>query len=69
MTGPEFRRRYMTAVSEPDFYLARDILYDFFFYTERDLTAMIYKSAPMKALGATPDGLEGLGQVLALLPA
>jgi hypothetical protein len=64
-----FRQRFMPAFSEEDFCLARDILYDFFFYQERDLTAMIYKSAPMKALGATPGGLEGLGQVLPLSPA
>ena len=56
----------MPDISIGEFYLVQDILYQMFYYTEKDLTRLIYNTKPMKAIGATPDGLEGVGEEIKL---
>ena len=62
----KFKNERMPDIPLTELYLIQDILYQMFYYTEKDLTRLIYNTKPMKAIGATPDGLEGLGQALDL---
>ena len=46
----------MPDLSLAEFYLAQDILYSLFYYSEKDLTRMIYNSKPIRNLGAIEPG-------------
>ena len=58
----KFKNEHMSDISLTELYLIQDILYQMFYYTEKDLTRLIYNTKSMKAIGATPDGLEGVGE-------
>lgn len=57
-----FKDRFMPSVSLAEFYLVRDILYSLFYYTEKDLTRMIYNSKPFKLMGIQQGGVVKLGE-------
>lgn len=54
----EFRHEYLPDISLVEFYLAEDILYQFFLYSESQLTDMVFNSKPVRALGITGPGLS-----------
>ena len=51
-----FKTEYMPQFTLLEFYTLRDILYEFFYYDEKRLTEMVYKSKPVRALGAIAPG-------------
>jgi hypothetical protein len=56
ITDLRFKTEYMTRFTLLEFYTMRDILHEFFYYDEKRLTAMIYKSKPVRALGVKAPG-------------
>lgn len=56
VTDLKFKTEFMTHFTVLEFCILRDILYEFFNYDEKRLTEMIYKSRPVRALGAVAPG-------------
>ena len=52
----EFKHEYLPDISRVEFRLVEDILYQFFFYSESQLTNMVFNSKPVRALGITGPG-------------
>jgi hypothetical protein len=60
----EFKNHHMPDVSLSEFYLIRDILYSLFYYTENELSEMVYNSKPVKELGIIPRTTYRSGRTL-----
>ena len=41
----------MTQISYNEFYLMRDILYELYNFSEKDLLGLVYKTKPVRTLG------------------
>jgi len=52
----KFKNELMPDISLSEFYCVRDILYELYNYSEKDITAMVYKTKPVKALGVREPG-------------
>ena len=52
----KFKNEYLPDISLVEFHLAEDILYQFFYYSEAQLTGMVFKSKPVRALEVTTPG-------------
>ena len=65
VTDLKFKAEFMPDFSLLEFTLAREILYEFFYYNEKELTEMVYKSKPVRSLGvASPGEPHGPGRLL-----
>ena len=63
-----FQELNMPYITTKEFLLIKAFVLKLLDYTERELTDMVYKTKPMKALGATQSGLEGIGKRLKFTP-
>jgi hypothetical protein len=52
----KFKNEVMPDISLSEFYSVRDILYELYNYSEEEITAMVYKTKPVKALGVCCPG-------------
>jgi hypothetical protein len=65
VTDLKFKAEFMPLFSILEFYTFREILYEFFYYNEKDLTEMVYKSKQVRALRITAPGQPyGPGRLL-----
>ena len=65
VTDLKFKAEFIPLFSILEFYTLREILYEFFYYNEKELTEMVYKSKPVRALGvAAPGESYGPGRLL-----
>jgi hypothetical protein len=52
----KFKNEIMPDISLSEFYSVRDILYELNNYSEKEITAMVYKTKPVKVLGVSCPG-------------